>query len=248
MPNIFQLVQSKVGSSIWGGVKSAAKFGYKGSTAGPIGRAAFGAGVGAAAGYFSSDYESGTLTAGSMIRGAALGGMLGFGTAMAPKLLKVNQKVGAYSLGVDTAPRMNPGMALGVVNERPSNLSIFSASPIASLGRTEAKGIWSGTKQALRAGRFGLENPLLVGGAIGTAAVGMSVAGSDGQSFQSPTMGGAQLNAKYDKQAIAAEELQMSQIAPTGAIGTAPQMVGRMQKELMDSTRGLVQGLHRGRH
>jgi hypothetical protein len=55
-------------------------------------------------------------------------------------------------------------------------------------------------------------------------------------------------NIQYDHQAIAAQEMMSATVAPTGMVGTGPQMAGPMHNAMQRSTQGLVQGLHRGRH
>lgn len=119
---------------------------------------------------------------------------------------------------------------------------------------------------ALGVTKFAANHPLLSGATVGTVLVGPSVMDSVSngyvQTFQSPTIEGAEVNTRYDQQVIAAAEL--GQIG-TGAVGSAPEMrqsfeyanwmqqVGSMVREspagrMAQSATGLVQGLHAGRH
>jgi hypothetical protein len=81
------------------------------------------------------------------------------------------------------------------------------------------------------------------------AAVGVGIAGIGlATRNESPTEEGARVQANYDQQAIMAENMQSSTLAPMGQLGSAPQMLGERQRRLMKSTNGLVNGLHMGRH
>ena len=64
----------------------------------------------------------------------------------------------------------------------------------------------------------------------------------------SPTIRGAKVNTRYDRQAMAAEQMQSGGMLPMGQTGTYPQMARPMQQAMERSTEDLVQGLHRGRH
>jgi hypothetical protein len=69
----------------------------------------------------------------------------------------------------------------------------------------------------------------------------------------SPTLSGTALKANFNTQSIAANELMAGSLAPMGFVGTAPeyqQMQNQMlsRARMAQSTQGLVQGLHRGRH
>lgn len=210
--------------ALWTLARTTAKGTYKGATAGPIGRTLFGAGIGGIAGFATSDYQSPTLRADAAIRGAMWGGMLGFGTAVGPKLLKAGWK-----------SNLSIGKRLAGTE---SFWKGFGASPAARLTGGVAKG-------AFRTGRFMFEHPLLTAGAVGVAGAGMYAAGTP---FRSPTMSGAEVDINYNRQAIAAQELQTAGISPMGMVGTAPQMMGQMHRAMARSTNGLVAGLHRGRH
>jgi len=100
-------------------------------------------------------------------------------------------------------------------------------------------------KLGLGAVSFGLAYP----GTIAVAGLGalgvMHAYGMVGE--RSPTLRGKQVNMAYDKQAIAAQEMNTG-MAPMGSAGTYPQMQKPMQRALQQSTEGLVQGMHKSRH
>lgn len=142
------------------------------------------------------------------------------------------------------------GAALGavggfVVGQIPGQAWRAAKSAIGSgrgkLGATA----WSATKAAGRVGRFAFEHPVMTAGMIGGA---MYIAG-DGGNMQSPTLTGGKVDTQYDQQRAAIAEMSggTGQIGG-GPVGNAPMMMGRYQRALQNSTQGLVQGLHRGRH
>lgn len=105
------------------------------------------------------------------------------------------------------------------------------------------RGIKTGVKTGTRGSLFALNNPGKIAAAgVGVLGFGMLTSNS------SPTESGARVQANYNQQAITAENMQSSTLSPMGQIGSAPQMMGERQRRLTDSTNGLVQGLHRGRH
>lgn len=111
----------------------------------------------------------------------------------------------------------------------------------------------AGKVQRGASGAFGIieRHPVMAGSlAVGgfLAYQGNQAFGGGPASTNSPTLEGARVNTSYSKQAMAAEQLMMSQIAPMGATGTTYQMMGPFQEKLQASTAGLVQGLHNGRH
>jgi len=101
-------------------------------------------------------------------------------------------------------------------------------------------------KAGLGLASFAIQHPVglaAAGGAAYGLAYATRLAGPG-----SPTMRGAKVNTQYDRQAIAACEMNEGVLAPTGMVGTMPMMARPMQDALQNSTNGLVQGLHRGRH
>lgn len=269
MPGLLGVLRDPITAHLLRGARYTAKGAWKGATAGPIGRTAFGAGVGAAAGFLGTDYESPTLTANAMLRGAMFGGLAGFGTAtvgkVAAKGLKANQALGrrAY-LNQLSGPRLpsgdffSYGATGGPFNPQEAMrrsigpFTAFGSSPMGfatrKFGKAGAKVGRGGGKYFSKAAMFALEHPIATGGIIGGGVIAGKLSGVTEDPFISPTMTGVKVNTKYDQQAIAASELQASMISPIGAVGSAPQMMGNMHRTMMQSTGGLVQGLHRGRH
>jgi hypothetical protein len=118
--------------------------------------------------------------------------------------------------------------------------------------RLFAKGMydWAKLKSALPrqlafgAMDFTLKHPVAVGAAAGAGYLAYNY----DSSMESPTLSGGQMNTQWNQQAIAAEEIQMGQYSSSGSMGSAPQMVNKIQDNFTRSTQGLVQGLHRSRH
>lgn len=236
------------------------------ATGGPIGRMALGGTIGGTAGYLGSDYNSPTMQFGAVAKGAIFGAAAGGASWAMPRMARgawrLNMMAGRNILrrteaAADRAfigPRL-PGGFTSPIKEgasssiRARRIKEFASSPVGLAG----KGLWgAGKKAAGPAGRglkgaawFALEHPVMTLGAGAAAFGGWSYLQSD---TPSPTMTGATMNVNYNQQAIAAQELQMGMISPSGMVGTAPQMMGRMHRAMMQSTYGLTQGLHRGRH
>lgn len=99
-----------------------------------------------------------------------------------------------------------------------------------------------------------IKHPFATLGVVGGAAGAYGLASRP----TSPTLRGdveraqrslrANTRIDYNAQMLAAETMRESGVAPMGTLGTVPQMMGPMQKSFQDSTTGVVQGLHRGRH
>ena len=269
MPGIFGLLRDPVTTNLLRGAKLTGRGLWKGATAGPIGRTLFGAGVGATAGFLGTDYNSSTLTVNAMMKGAMFGSVVGFGSAAATRIaskgFKASQALGRRSyMSKLVGPRLQGGeffsyQALGAPLNKAASAeklvgpwTAFKASPLGKFARRAGKlGTGVARKEAGRYGKialFAFEHPVLTAGVVGGAMVAGELSGFTKDPFISPTLSGANINTKYNQQAIAAQELQTSMIAPVGAIGTAPQMLGNMHRTMMGSTQGLVQGLHRGRH
>jgi len=228
-----------------------------------ITRAGLGAVVGGIAGA-SQGYDSTSRIKG-FAKGAFVGGVAGGLAGKVPSVLKGAAQVGGatwkvnMALGARSAMKQARLFELGAggigplpKSAMPGKFANLAASP---MGRT-VKGV----------GRM-ITNPapyLIAGGAVagGVALLGATQRGAT-QNLESPTLGGAQVNIRYDQQMMAAQEL--GQIG-VGSIGAAPQMVERFQRATMmdqvgslarrtpggrvlaDSANGLVQGLHAGRH
>lgn len=217
------------------GVGATGKVGFRAVTAGVAGKTAIGAGIGAGVGIYGG-YDATSRMEGAA-KGALLGAMGGAAIGVAPRAIKV----GAIAAGRNWA-----GLARGAYN----------------VGGAVGSSL-------LRVGAFIGRHPLAVAGAAGAVAGGayLGIARMEKQgmmqSAESPTMIGAVMNVDYNQQAVAAAEL--GQIGG-GTIGPASEMaprfnyanwmasVGKMALSksatgrMVDSTIGLPQGLHAGRH
>jgi hypothetical protein len=242
----------------------AAKTVKAGVTGGTVQRTAVWGGIGAGVGYATSDSESPTNRFLDTIRGATIGAGVSLGLkagSMAAKaspglvnaqgikqaarnrkmhgLSRRAVKKGKASWIGPEGPRL-PSGAFSRGEEQAMSVSYqFMQSPLAKGTRGLADMMATG-------GRFAVNHPyMLAGGALGGAAV-MSYEGQGtGLHQSSPTLEGAEMNTRYDQQAIAAQELgQMG----AGLRGSYPMMSGPWNRAMQQSTHGLVQGLHMGRH
>jgi hypothetical protein len=199
-----------------------------------IGLHGAGAVIGGVAGGLSSNAQSTTGLAGDIIGGALIGtavpsalGAAAIGGLGAGALGFMKAKAGAKAAwagikAVAQDPRIATQAALRLQNR---------------LGKQIGRGVGVVS--------FALNHPLLTIGGIGGAAGGLALMSS---LDTSPTLSGARVQTNYDQQALAAEILQSSSFSPAGTVENAPQYLGRRQRELERSTRGLTQGLHRSRH
>lgn len=110
-----------------------------------------------------------------------------------------------------------------------------------SLGRT--------MRAPLRVGAFAVQHPFITAGVIGGAAAGY---GAMQSTASSPSLQGrvtdVEMGTQYNQQLMATEAMREVGIAPMGVIGTPREMMGPAHGQFMNSTHGLTQGLHRGRH
>ena len=183
-----------------------------------IGSTLMGAAGGGMYNYATSPYDSSQLTLESMLRGAVVGGVGGFGVSAMYKAGKFGTQYIAK----------NPGASAKFV------------------GR-------SASRMATGAGRvinFAARHPALTAGGIGAAYMAGGIADmvNDkmyGQSvlennpYQDLT--DARMGTNLRQEEGAANLLQQGGVAPMGGMVPARRM-------LMESTNGLVQGLHRSRH
>jgi len=168
--------------------------------------------------------------------GTVVGGAAGFATSEANTLTQRFQDTGKGAMMGAAAGAFVPGSAAGIYSKLWKNKSAL------------AKKGWGATKMAGKAAAFALENPLLVGGVAGGLYGASRVLGKfSGQTLSTPTMEGAAVNANYDQQAMQSEEMRSMFVNPPGLVGSAPEYQQQMSR-LVNSTSGLVQGLHSGRH
>jgi len=101
-----------------------------------------------------------------------------------------------------------------------------------------------------KAGRmagWAFHNPLIAtGGAL--AITGMGGQLMDVGEVVSPMLTGAKADTNYNRQAAAASNMQMGMISPTGGITSGATGRDQYMQAFQQSTQGMVQGLHRGRH
>lgn len=186
----------------------------------------------------------GNLVGRSMVAGG-VGGIYGFATSPLS---------GTDALG-DAASYGIFGAALGATSWIGPRLAKRAfRSP------TFRRGAW-GTmgfvgRRARGVGSFAFRHPGLTAAGVGAIAFGPGLAtrAAGGQTMESPTLGGADVNIEYNQQAMAAQEIMAGAISPMGGAGTYPQFLEMERRRAMErsrlqhSTHGLVQGLYRGRH
>ena len=223
---------------------------------------AAGAVIGGGMGFFSNDFTDPTRTLTETAHGALLGGLAGsllrrsiggavkYAPGMARKALNVE--------GFSTAARFNLTdfaelrLAGRFSAMGPRTLADTQArSFLHQAGQTAPGAIVRGVgATTAAAGRFAERHPALVGGMVIGGGFAVMAAGMtpDEIAPQSPTLNNIEVEANFNQQAIAAEQMMMSAVAPMGVVGSANQMMGPFQRRLQESTTGLVQGLHRSRH
>lgn len=151
--------------------------------------------------------------------------------------LKLRNILGGAAAGAGLVAGAGLGFAMG--------RQVAKASWSAAAGRMYGVGKRLG-KAGLGLASFAIQHPVGIaaaGAGIYGLAYATRVAGPG-----SPTLRGARVNTQYDRQAIAAAEMNAGVLAPSGMVGTMPQMARPMQEAMMQSTQGIVQGMHRGRH
>ena len=208
----------------------------KGST----GRLALGAGIGAISGFATSDKYDIDNRLHDTFRGAMIGAGIGAGVNIGISGTKfLGKGLGRAAIfrdqpfrptdmdfisrgifkGVGAARKISGGRALKLA----SNTALFAAEhPIAALGI--AGGVWGGHKalgRLTRTDRF----------------------------ERSPTLSGVGVSAEYINQQSAIEDITGGTGSIGGGmVGIAPVMIDQYHRALEQSTYGLVQGMHRGRH
>jgi hypothetical protein len=223
-----------------------------------------GAGVGGVAGYLSDQSNNpnqklegafyGAVAGAGLVFGAAttigLGrlGARGVGAAFARSKVRIPNvlNVKTFYKGASGATEsfgykiMSPG-----AKYRPMTKTEFAGGVAKNfMSRMYGTGKMAG-KIGLGVTQFAMSHPLAIAGSaagIYGLAYATRMAGPD-----SPTLRGVKVRTNYDRQAMAAE-MMSSGVAPTGTIGSYPQMQRPIQQAMQQSAEGLVQGMHRGRH
>jgi hypothetical protein len=232
------------GAFVGRGALGAGSFGL-GTT---IGRTALGAGVGAAYAGATSPYDSRNLTFSRVFEGAVLGAVGGLGLS---GVVHAGTYAGKKAYRQAIAAGKDPsGTLLKIGTGTAGALDQIGYS----LGRT-ANVAWSAGGVSKSVAAFGLDqltkHPLgIIGGTAAIAASYPIFKAFEGQqwNYGSSVMngGGGDLSnasmvlaASQEQQAL--EALTFGSIMPTGGISSS-------RAQLMGSTAGLVQGLHRNRH
>jgi len=216
------------------------------------GRMALGASIGGIAGYASSDQYSFGARLKEGARGAIAGAMIGGAASTAITGLGIRHRM---------LSGMPLGMAIGGANVRTYKAGVFGASRRVGAGgysigealmglrsrdpKALALKVGKGTIRAgalaARAGAWAIAHPKTALGITAAGIYGFNATTAGGYG-ESPTMSGAAVRTDYDKQAIAAESMNIGFSGTSGV--THAGNIGRFER----STDGLVQGLHRGRH
>jgi len=202
-----------------------------------VGKLALSSGIGAVAGVATSDSQSATGIFSDALRGAGIGAAGLMAVAKAPGMIKSAGKFAVNAKGVRAAYQAG-GMKAAA--------STLGSSPIGNV----AKMGFSAAKTAGKMGIWAMEHPLATGAiatGIGAAAYGMNTGFGSGQN-KSPTLSGARIATNFNQQANAATLLQSNTMSPMGGVQPAPQGLNRYRQAMQQSTMGLTQGLHRGRH
>lgn len=178
------------------------------------------AAIGAGIGYMTSDSESPTNRLMDTIKGGMIGASVG---------------AGFHALKNDTSRKF-------MWDTFKSGTKAYGPAA-AKLGAGSALFI---TKKAI-------EHPFMTAAGIAGVA-GVMNADMFANQFSSPTIDGTrhedqlEMRTQIDQQAMALEHLNMGDISPTRNVSAPMRSISRQHRSFMNSTDGLVQGLHNGRH
>lgn len=241
------------------------------ATSGGLTRTAFGAGVGGAIGA-AGGYDTNSRLEG-FARGALLGGVAGGSSWLAPKIARTGWRGGKIlwnanmALGARSAMKRARLMEFGTtkaVGALSKPMAFEAGNPLTKLAMSPAgRAVDVAGTGVARTGMWALNNPLMAGGLAVAGGAAMLGVGT-GQPMTSPSYDGtARMNTSYNQQKMAVSNLGqigMGTIGPpqemqelfayqdwmkqTGQYMAANSRFGR----LADSTVGLPQGLHAGRH
>ena len=208
-------------------VRAAGGLGKAAFTGGFAARASIGAGVGGIAGIArATDYENPNVALGGIIRAAGVG-------AVAGGAIGLNKSIGRMLAPAGKAAWTHTPTSLLAKN-------MIGTSPAFAGNLLRSAG--SLASSAVQLAGAAIKHPFAVAGIAGAGFLGYSQLESAQQGFNS------MVKVNYNQQALAAETMRESGVVPMGTLGTAPQMMGPMQRSFQNSTDGLVQGLNRGRH
>jgi hypothetical protein len=225
---------SLLAKGVWGTAKAASDVLFN---RGAIARTLVGGAIGAIGGYNSeSELGNSNLNARNALQWGAVGALgglgLGLGHEAARFAVKSATKRGNFTKTGDWLASQAVRMP-----DRLYNLGIGGVKKGYGLGKSVAN-----------AGLWAMNHPFVAGGIGGAAYLGATgVANKFNHPFTSPSLSGATVSTNYDQQAIAAENGNRF-VSPAGQTGSLPSMMGPITRGFQNSTDGLVQGLHRGRH
>ena len=206
------------------GGESAFKLGKAGLFGGAATRIGIGAGLGAAYGMATNQYDDGDMAAGGVARAALYGGMLGGATKLFLPTLR-NGKFGPMPLGLKAAggmARSLPGMAKTGISGGATLAGMALRHPAAAVG--------------LGVGAYSLNeyNKTPYGSPLSQSSVNQAFVSNE----TGPTYN------KINRENAMLEHMD-SGIMPMGGSMSGTQLRNR---RLQQSTYGLTQGLHNGRH
>jgi len=154
-------------------------------------------------------------------------------------------RTAALNLGMKTASKIGSTLIGSVTREATKEGTKYGLKA-GLIPRTAWWGAKRFTEAAPSLAKFGMQtagfavrHPYLVAGGVGAG-----LAFNAAPTFSSPTMNDYYMKSTYNQEAIAAEAMQGG-VMPTGNIITGAQI---RNQRLAQSTFGLVQGLHQGRH
>lgn len=207
-----------------------------------------GALIGGMYGYGTSDANTATgnmsYATGGAIYGALAGSVLGGGAALARAGFRAGKNIYKDPTGVINTFNKYDTKVSGWLNRKADYLE-NNAESLAT------RGYEFGVRQlnrAIGAGEYIINHPVASAAMAGGGIAGVMAMNETFSDAPSPTLSGARVDMNYDRQALAAEEMNMGGASPSGSVGTFQQFSGGRMGRLQQSTYGLVQGMHRGRH
>jgi len=186
--------------------------------------------VGGVLGGLTSDSDSPTNKFKDIVSGAAMGGVIGLGARILPRNMTDLQRIGKFSKSMYTT------------------YSDFERMGIGPLSATK---LLAGS--AIQVGKFAIEHPFL------TAGTGIGLYAATNRNIQfdqqsSPTIHGLSVGTSFNMRtnvnqlAMGLDTLNQGEVSP---MRTSIPVIPKRERDysnLMQSTTGLVQGLHNGRH
>lgn len=239
---------------------SSAKSGLLGTLLGSnAGRIGLGAGIGGIAGYAGSEEGSSTDTFGDTMKGVGIGALAGGALGIGKGLARGLVDLGGRSMEKEAATKlMGGGLAKGEINSLLSSNSLRMRA--AGVSRAERKALLGPANQQLHSSGLSAADASVAAksysglhssgskawsGVKNNKALlgGMAVGGLAGAGLAYSAFGD---NGRVGPMAEIASNQDISSTGYGAGEGAYTQQDSRQM--FMDSTSGLVQGLHRGRH